>query len=71
VAMPNVLDALHQRVGDQAFQKQVGDLVNFLNYAAEPVQRERKIYGIIVILFLLIFLIPVYLLYREFWKDVK
>ena len=71
VAMPNVLDGLHQQVGDQAFQKQVGDLVNFLNYAAEPAQRERKIYGIIVILFLFIFLIPVYLLYKEYWKDVK
>ncbi len=71
VAMPNVLDGLHQQVGDQAFQKQVGDLVNFLNYAAEPAQHERKIYGIIVIIFLLIFLIPVYLLYKEYWKDVK
>lgn len=71
VAMPNVLDGLHQQVGDQAFQKQVGDLVNFLNYAAEPAQRERKIYGIIVILFLFIFLIPAYLLYKEYWKDVK
>jgi ubiquinol-cytochrome c reductase cytochrome c1 subunit len=71
VAMPNVLDGLHQQVGDQAFQKQVGDLVNFLNYAAEPAQRERKIYGIFVILFLLIFVIPVYLLYKEYWKDVK
>jgi ubiquinol-cytochrome c reductase cytochrome c1 subunit len=71
VAMPNVLDALHQQVGDPTFHKQVGDLVNFLNYAAEPAQRERKIYGIFVILFLFIFLIPVYLLYKEYWKDVK
>jgi ubiquinol-cytochrome c reductase cytochrome c1 subunit len=71
VAMPNVLDALHQQVGDHVFQKQIGDLVNFLNYVAEPAQRERKIYGILVILFLLIFLIPVYLLYKEYWKDIK
>jgi len=71
VAMPNVLDGLHQQVGDQAFQKQVGDLVNFLNYAAEPEQHERKIYGFVVIGFLFIFLIPVYLLYKEYWKDVK
>ncbi len=70
-AMPNVLDSLHQQVGDQAFKAQVGDIVNFLNYAAEPHQHERKIYGIFVILFLLIFLIPVYLLHREYWKDVK
>lgn len=69
--MPNVLDSLHQQVGDQAFKAQVGDLVNFLNYASEPQQHERKIYGIFVILFLLIFLIPVYLLHKEYWKDVK
>lgn len=70
-AMPNVLESLHQQVGDQAFKTQVGDLVNFLNYVAEPQQHERKIYGIFVILFLLIFLIPVYLLHRDYWKDVK
>jgi ubiquinol-cytochrome c reductase cytochrome c1 subunit len=69
--MPNVLESLHQQVGDQAFKAQVGDLVNFLNYVAEPQQQERKIYGIFVILFLLIFLIPVYLLHREYWQDVK
>ncbi len=71
VAMPNVLAGLHQELGDQAFAGRVGDLVNFLNYAAEPKQRIRKIYGIFVIGFLLLFLIPVYLLQREYWKDVK
>lgn len=70
-AMPNVLDSLHKEVGDEAFKAKVGDLINFLNYAAEPKQHERKIYGIFVILFLFIFLIPVYLLHREYWKDVK
>lgn len=70
-AMPNVLDSLHQQVGDPAFKAHVSDIVNFLNYVAEPQQHERKIYGIFVILFLLIFLIPVYLLHKEYWKDVK
>ncbi len=70
-AMPNALDSLHQQVGDQVFKSQIGDVVNFLNYAAEPQQHERKIYGIFVILFLFIFLIPVYLLHKEYWKDIK
>lgn len=70
-AMPNALASLHQEVGDPTFKAQVGDIVNFLNYAAEPHQYERKIYGIFVILFLFIFLIPVYLLHREYWKDIK
>ena len=70
-AMPNVLDGLHKEVGDQAFKAQVGDLVNFLSYVSEPHQHERKIYGIFVLLFLFIFLIPVYLLHKEYWKDMK
>lgn len=70
-AMPNVLDALHKEVGDQAFKARIGDLVNFLNYTAEPQQQKRKIYGIFVLLFLFIFLIPVYLLHKEYWKDIK
>lgn len=70
-AMPNVLDSLHQHVGDQAFKAQIGDISNFLNYVAEPQQHERKMYGIFVILFLLILLIPVYLLHKEYWKEVK
>ncbi|GAC1376279.1 MAG: cytochrome c1 [Aquirhabdus sp.] len=70
-AMPNVLDSLHKEVGDQAFKAKVGDLVNFLNYAADPQQQTRKIYGILVILFLFIFLVPVYLLHQEYWKDIK
>jgi len=70
-AMPNVLDSLHQQVGDQAFKARVGDITNFLNYVAEPQQHKRKTYGFFVILFLLIFLIPVYLLHKEYWKDIK
>ncbi|WP_410210926.1 cytochrome c1 [Aquirhabdus sp.] len=71
VAMPNVLAGLHQQLGDKAFAAQVADLVNFLNYASEPKQHVRKIYGLFVIGFLLLFLIPVYLLNKEYWKDVK
>lgn len=70
-AMPDALASLHQQVGDQAFKEQVGDIVNFLNYAAEPHQYQRQIYGFFVLLFLLIFLIPVYLLHKEYWKDIK
>ena len=65
VAMPNVLAPLQQQVGDQAFAGKVGDLVSFLHYAADPKAVERRHIGIWVLLFLIIFLIPVYLLDKD------
>lgn len=48
----------------------VYDLVNFLVYMSEPVALERQRLGWWVLLFLVIFLIPVYLLNKEYWKDI-
>lgn len=53
------------------YDKVVYDLVNFLTYMGEPIALERQSLGWKVLLFLLIFLIPVYFLNKEFWKDVK
>lgn len=71
VAMPHVLYNLQHELGEKEYKARVGDLVNFMAWMAEPVRHDRKIYGVFVILFLLILLIPVYLLNKEFWKDVK
>lgn len=49
----------------------VRDTVNFLEYIGEPVQAKRQQLGIWVMLFLLVFMVFSYLLYREYWKDVK
>jgi ubiquinol-cytochrome c reductase cytochrome c1 subunit len=49
----------------------VRDIVNFLDYIGEPMQRERQALGIRVIAFLLVFLLIAYLLKKEIWKDVK
>jgi len=46
------------------------DLVNFLAYASEPAKLVRKGVGVWVILFLLVFLVPAYLMKKEYWKDV-
>lgn len=48
----------------------VYDLVNFLVYMSEPIALERQRLGLWVLLFLFIFLIPVYLLNKEYWKDI-
>lgn len=47
------------------------DLSAFLEYMAEPAALERKSIGVWVILFLAFFTFLSYLLYKEFWKDIK
>jgi ubiquinol-cytochrome c reductase cytochrome c1 subunit len=70
VAMPDVLYNMRHNLDETQFKQNVADLTNFLTYAAEPIQEERKRIGVHVLVFLLILLIPVYLMKREFWKDV-
>jgi ubiquinol-cytochrome c reductase cytochrome c1 subunit len=53
------------------FDQVVRDIVNFLDYIGEPVQRERQALGIRVIAFLLVFLLIAFLLKKEIWKDVQ
>lgn len=55
---------------EQEYDQVVRDIVNFLAYIGEPMQRERQALGIRVIAFLLVFLLIAYLLKREIWKDV-
>ena len=46
------------------------DLVNFLDYAGEPIKAKRESLGVFVMLFLLVFFAFAYLLKKEYWKDV-
>jgi len=52
------------------FDETVRDLVNFLVYLGEPAATSRKQIGTLVLLFLLALWPLVYLLKREYWKDV-
>ncbi len=54
----------------EEYDRTVRDLVNFLAYMGEPAKLERQSLGIKVVLFLVVFLIPAYLLKKEYWKDV-
>lgn len=47
------------------------DLVNFLVYVGEPAANDRRAIGIVVLFALGFLFIFVYLLKREYWKDVK
>lgn len=48
----------------------VRDLVNYLDYMAEPSASSRKRIGVMVLFFLGILLIFAYALKKEYWKDV-
>jgi ubiquinol-cytochrome c reductase cytochrome c1 subunit len=52
------------------FDRLTSDLVNFLDYVAEPVKLKRYRLGVWVLLFLSVFVILAYLLKQEYWKDV-
>lgn len=52
------------------YDEAVADLVNFLDFMAEPARPVRLRLGVIVLLFLGLFFIVALYLKREFWKDV-
>ena len=55
----------------QQFESTLQDLVTFLTYAAEPNRLMRYRVGIVVVVFLIIFLIPAYRLKKLYWSKVK
>ena len=58
------------KLQEAEFQQTVRDLVNFLAYMGEPAQLIRRRLGRWVVAFLGVLLVPVYLLKREYWRDI-
>lgn len=55
----------------EEFDRTIADLVNFLGYAAAPYQVEQHKIGYWVIAFLIVLLVFMIKLKREYWRDVK
>jgi ubiquinol-cytochrome c reductase cytochrome c1 subunit len=70
VAMPWVLASLQESMSEEEFSSEMRDLTNFMDYMAEPIKPWRQNFGKYVLIFLLILLIPVWLLKKEYWKDI-
>lgn len=70
-AMPNVLEDKYRFADEQQRQQVARDLTNFLEYVGEPIKLTRYALGWKVLLFLFIFFIVVYLLKRDYWREVK
>ncbi|MFT5484315.1 MAG: ubiquinol-cytochrome c reductase cytochrome b subunit [Halieaceae bacterium] len=70
VGMPHVLLDLQESLPAEDFDLAMTDLVNFLDYMAEPMQLQRQRTGIYVLLYLALFFVFAYLLNREYWKGI-
>ncbi len=55
---------------DEEYEQTVRDLVNFMVYLGEPIKLKRNTVGGWAIAYLLVLLVIVYLLKREYWRDV-
>ncbi len=71
VAMPHVLWELQSTQTPAQYDQTVGDLVNFLQWMAEPAQTTRKNIGIWVLVFLAGLTFLTWKLNAAYWKDVK
>ncbi len=58
-------------LSEEEFEEVVYNLVNFLYYVGEPSRLDRERIGGFVLLFLAFLFVFVYMLNREYWKDVE
>ena len=70
-SMPDVLWSLRESQSESEFDNSVRDITNFLDYVGEPAKLIRLKLGKWVLLFLGVLFILVYMLKKEYWKDVK
>jgi len=71
--VPNELLELIEKgdLSQEEYNNLIKDLVTFLSYVGEPIQSERKTIGYWVLGFLSILTILVFLLKREYWRDIN
>ena len=61
----------HGKLTTEQYDNAVRDIVNFLHYMGEPTKQKRLQLGGWVLLYLAIFFVVMFLLKKEYWKDVK
>ena len=70
-SMPDALWSLKDTQSETEFDNSVRDITNFLDYVGELAKLIRLQLGKWVLLFLGVLFILVYMLKKEYWKDVK
>lgn len=58
------------KLSEVEYKRALRDLVSFLVYMGEPAKLVRYRMGVAVMLFLTVLLVAVYLMKREYWKDI-
>ncbi|HSH84927.1 MAG TPA: cytochrome c1 [Guyparkeria sp.] len=58
-------------LSQEEFEQEMRDLTAFMVYMAEPAALLRAHYGPYVLAFLFIFTLVMYLLKKEYWRDIK
>jgi ubiquinol-cytochrome c reductase cytochrome c1 subunit len=58
------------KLSPQEYDRLTADLVNYLVFMGEPAHLSRQRIGYAVLMFLGVLFVPVYLLKRDYWKDV-
>lgn len=58
-------------MSETQYDSDVADLVAYMQWMAEPGQRERKRIGVFVMLFLVAFTFITWRLKKEYWNDVN
>lgn len=58
-------------MSEEEFEQKMRDLTAFMVYMAEPAALLRAHYGPYVLAFLFIFTLVMYLLKKEYWRDIK
>jgi ubiquinol-cytochrome c reductase cytochrome c1 subunit len=54
-----------------AYDSAVGDLVNYMQWMADPTQSTRIRVGVWVMLYLLVFFVIAWRLNAAYWKDIR
>jgi ubiquinol-cytochrome c reductase cytochrome c1 subunit len=55
----------------EEFDGAIRDIVSFMIYLGEPAILERESMGVWVLLFLVVFTFLSWMLYKEYWRDIK
>lgn len=58
-------------LSEREYERMTADITAFLAYAGEPIKADRERMGIWVILFLMVLTTIFYLVYKEYWRDLK
>lgn len=71
VAMPHVLWEMQASMTPEKYDETIADLVNYLQWMAEPAQTSRQRMGLWVLLFLAGLTFLTWKLNAAYWKDIK